>query len=170
MPEWAVYIALHLPDDAARVTTALPKHQLPTSHHASCVLDCSCEWLAELRLPCNRPQARTVDALLARHAPDWAADASKREFLTHRLGIPAPCLAAALAAWVAMRGTPGDCLAHLAQAGPAELAEARTVAAAEVRSWFTIEGCLDFWGASSPSGLNSLLLPHLWPQPNVLHQ
>jgi nuclear pore complex protein Nup98-Nup96 len=59
--EWAVYIALHLPDDIQR--------------------------------------AHTVEQLLARHAPEWAADAQKRSFLLQRLQIPAASLSIALSVW-----------------------------------------------------------------------
>lgn len=61
LPEWAVYVALHLPDAFQR--------------------------------------ARTTTALLMQHAPEWAADAGKREFLLQRLGIPAEHISAALALW-----------------------------------------------------------------------
>jgi Nuclear protein 96 len=59
--EWAVYVALHLPDAFQRT--------------------------------------RTVEQLLARHAPVWAADASKYTFLVEQLKIPAASLSAAVALW-----------------------------------------------------------------------
>jgi Nuclear protein 96 len=61
LDEWAVYVALHLPDAFQRT--------------------------------------RTVEQLLARHAPEWAADASKCKFLLQRLQLPPASLAVALALW-----------------------------------------------------------------------
>lgn len=59
--EWAVYVALHLPDAFQRT--------------------------------------RTVEQLLARHAPVWAADAGKYRFLVEQLQLPATRLASAAALW-----------------------------------------------------------------------
>ena len=39
--------------------------------------------------------------LLKRHAPEWASDLSKREFLLHKLHVPAAWLDEALAEWAA---------------------------------------------------------------------
>lgn len=41
----------------------------------------------------------SVRELLMRHAPEWAADAAKREFLLHKLHIPTAWLNQSLAQW-----------------------------------------------------------------------
>lgn len=111
LPEWAVYVALHLPDAFQR--------------------------------------ARTITALLMQHAPEWAADAGKRDFLLQRLGIPAERISAALALWAQAQNRTSEQLASLALAGPGALARARTIAAADVAPQLGV--------ASRLGGLRSLL-------------
>ncbi len=67
MSHWAVYVALHLPDNPSR------------------------DW-AHLR-------EALVKELLMRHAPDWATDAAKRDFLLHKLHLPPLWLDQSLAQW-----------------------------------------------------------------------
>ena len=63
---------------AVYVALHLPSHASPDWHHLRDSL---------------------VQELLMRHAPEWAADAAKREFLLQRLQLPAAWLDQSLAQW-----------------------------------------------------------------------
>ena len=67
MAHWAVYVALHVPDQP------------------------------DINWPCIREAL--VKELLMRPAPEWAADASKRDFLLHKLHLPPAWLDLSLAQW-----------------------------------------------------------------------
>ena len=70
-----------------------------------------------------------VRALLELTAPQWAGDAAARDFMTATLGLPAPWLAAAQAAWAGYRGDRRGQLEHLLAAGDAPAAHALFAAA-----------------------------------------
>ena len=48
---------------------------------------------------CNHLRDSLVQELLMRHAPEWAADAAKRDFLLQKLQLPAAWLDQSLAQW-----------------------------------------------------------------------
>ncbi|KAF5830158.1 hypothetical protein DUNSADRAFT_14956 [Dunaliella salina] len=73
MPEWAIYVAMHLPDSAPAWQAAGHK---PGSH--------SLRW-------------HVVRELLVRSAPEWAGDGTKEAFLCDTLGVPAALVAEAVA-------------------------------------------------------------------------
>lgn len=86
LPLWAVFAALHLPDE-------LPAGAKPGSASSAG---------ASSALGARRTQL--VRALLRRHAPAWAADARAAEaFLVGRLRLPHEWLADALAGWAQHR-------------------------------------------------------------------
>ena len=86
LPQWAVFAALHLPDE------------LPAGAKPGSALSAS----ASSALGARRTQL--VRALLRRHAPAWAADARAAEaFLVGRLRLPREWLADALAGWAQHR-------------------------------------------------------------------
>jgi hypothetical protein len=104
LPQWAVFVALHLPDEPAAGGGGgqAPPGPAPGAR-----------------------RTRLVRELLRRHAAAWAADAAAAEaFLVRRLRLPRAWLADALAGWARARGD----VAGAPPARPAARAGSRSLA------------------------------------------